>query len=176
MKAARCMNWWPVVRKGGLPERRSLMVRAWSANRRVSGMWEVSAFSSYASICGDLLISCGPRFSPYGDTVNLSRCFYSPAILTLCVNPQVGGLLSCSHSKPPRDSRASLKVDAKSLCQFFAEYSICFAFSNKGLVIKRSSNAAGCGDPTVIASSGPRCGKGPSNPHEQARACYPALC
>jgi hypothetical protein len=87
-----------------------------------------------------------------------------------------GGLLSCSHSKPPRDSRASLKVDAKSLCQFFAEYSICFAFSNKGLVIKRSSNAAGCGDPPVIASSGPRCGKGPSNPHEQARACYPALC
>src|SRR5271169_2847892 len=48
----------------------------------------MSAFSSYASICGDILISCGPRFSPYGDTVNLSRCFYSPAILTLCVNPQ----------------------------------------------------------------------------------------
>src|SRR5271157_1302704 len=53
-----------------------------------TGMWEVSAFSSYASICGDILISCGPRFSPYGDTVNLSRCFYCPAILTLCVNPQ----------------------------------------------------------------------------------------
>jgi hypothetical protein len=31
------MNWWPVVKKRGLPERRSLMVRAWSANRRVSG-------------------------------------------------------------------------------------------------------------------------------------------
>jgi len=48
----------------------------------------VSALSSYASICGDIFISWGPRFSPYGDTVNLSRCFYSPAILTLCVNPQ----------------------------------------------------------------------------------------
>src|SRR5271166_5616957 len=29
----------------------------------------------------------GPRFSPYGDTVNLSRSFFSPAILTLRVNP-----------------------------------------------------------------------------------------
>jgi hypothetical protein len=52
-----------------------------------TGFGEVSAFSSYASICGDIFISWGPRFSPYGDTVNLSRCFYSPAILTLCVNP-----------------------------------------------------------------------------------------
>ena len=43
----------------------------------------VAAFSSYASICGDIFISWGPRFSPYGDSVNLSRYFYSPAILTL---------------------------------------------------------------------------------------------
>ena len=28
----------------------------------------------------------------YGDTVNLSRCFYSPAILTSCVNPQRKGV------------------------------------------------------------------------------------
>jgi len=52
-------------------------------------MWEVPAFSSYASICGDIFISWDHRFSPYGDTVNLSRCFYSSAILTLCVNPQL---------------------------------------------------------------------------------------
>src|SRR5271166_4569089 len=51
-------------------------------------MWEVLAFSSYASICGDIFISWGPRFSSYGDTVNLSRCSYRPAILTSCVNPQ----------------------------------------------------------------------------------------
>jgi len=57
------------------------------ANSRDIGMWEVSAFSSYASICRDIFISWGPRFSPYGGTVNLSRCFYSPSILTLCVNP-----------------------------------------------------------------------------------------
>jgi len=31
-----------------------------------TGMWDVSAFSCYASICGDILISWGPRFSPYG--------------------------------------------------------------------------------------------------------------
>src|SRR5271157_2334085 len=49
----------------------------------------VVAFSSHASICGDIFISWGTRFSPYGDTVNLSRCFYYPAILTLCVNPQL---------------------------------------------------------------------------------------
>src|SRR5271166_6768649 len=61
---------------------------AFSSMSMETGRWDVSAFSSYASICGDILISCGPRFSPYGDTVNLSRCFYSPAILTLCVNPQ----------------------------------------------------------------------------------------
>src|SRR5271165_81887 len=30
-------------------------------------MWEVSAFSSYASISGDIFVSWGPRFSPYGD-------------------------------------------------------------------------------------------------------------
>jgi hypothetical protein len=29
-----------------------------------------------------------PDSHHYGDTVNLSRCFYCPAILTLCVNPQ----------------------------------------------------------------------------------------
>ena len=49
--------------------------------------WEVSPFSSHASICGDIFISWGTRFSPYGGKVNLSRCFYSPAILTSCVNP-----------------------------------------------------------------------------------------
>jgi len=43
-----------------------------------TGMWDASTFSSYASICGDIFISSGPRFSPYGDTVNLS----CPAILT----------------------------------------------------------------------------------------------
>src|SRR5208283_5932158 len=43
----------------------------------------VVAFSSHASICGDIFISWGTRFSPYGDRVNLSRCFYCPAILTL---------------------------------------------------------------------------------------------
>src|SRR5271169_5869067 len=48
----------------------------------------VVAFSSHASICGDFFISWGTRFSPYGDTVNLSRCFYFPAIFTLSVNPQ----------------------------------------------------------------------------------------
>jgi hypothetical protein len=48
----------------------------------------VVALSSHASICGDVFTSWGTRFSPYGDTVNLSRCFYCPAILTLCVNPQ----------------------------------------------------------------------------------------
>src|SRR5208337_3670071 len=62
---------------------RSSANRKLAPNRHV----EVSAFSSHASICGDIFISWGPRFSPYGDTVNLSRCFYSPAILTLCVNP-----------------------------------------------------------------------------------------
>src|SRR5271169_1190617 len=31
----------------------------------------VVAFSSHASICGDIFISWGTRFSPYGDTVNL---------------------------------------------------------------------------------------------------------
>src|SRR5271166_3170379 len=53
-----------------------------------TGMWEVPAFSSHASTCGDIFISWSPRFSPHGDTVNLSLCFDSPAILTLCVNPQ----------------------------------------------------------------------------------------
>jgi single-strand DNA-binding protein len=48
----------------------------------------VSAFSFHASICGDIFISWSRRFSPHGDTVNLSRCLYRPAILTLCVNPQ----------------------------------------------------------------------------------------
>jgi hypothetical protein len=47
----------------------------------------VVVFSSHASICGDIFISWGPRFSPYGDTVDLSLCFDSPAILMLCVNP-----------------------------------------------------------------------------------------
>src|SRR5271166_1812556 len=61
---------------------------AFSSMSMETGRWDVSAFSSYASICVDILISCGPRFSSSGDTVNLSRCFYSPAILTLCVNPQ----------------------------------------------------------------------------------------
>jgi hypothetical protein len=48
----------------------------------------VVAFSSHASICGDIFISWGPRFSRYGGKVNLSRCLYSPAIRTLGVNPQ----------------------------------------------------------------------------------------
>jgi len=30
----------------------------------------------------------GAPILTYGDTVNLSRCFYSPSILTSCVNPQ----------------------------------------------------------------------------------------
>src|SRR5208337_3248387 len=44
-------------------------------------------FSPYAPICG-FFISWGPRFSLYGDTVNLSHCSYCLAIFTLWVNAQ----------------------------------------------------------------------------------------
>ena len=54
----------------------------------VSGSrFAVVAFSSHASICGDIFISWGPQFSPYGATVKLSHCSYCTVILTLCVNP-----------------------------------------------------------------------------------------
>ena len=36
-----------------------------------TGLGELSTFSSYASICGDIFISWSPRFSFYGDRVNL---------------------------------------------------------------------------------------------------------
>src|SRR5208283_599698 len=70
----------------------SLNRTQWSAKIRLShcpetAVSEVSVFSSYAALCGDIFISGGPRFSPYGDSVNLSRFFFSPAILTLRVNP-----------------------------------------------------------------------------------------
>jgi len=48
----------------------------------------LAPFSTYAPICGDIFISWGPRFSLYGDTVNLSHCSYCLAIFTLWVNAQ----------------------------------------------------------------------------------------
>src|SRR5208337_577266 len=46
-----------------------------------------------------ILTLWGPRFSPYGDAVNLSRCFYSPSILTLCVNPQLVSPTTSRYSR-----------------------------------------------------------------------------
>ena len=53
-----------VVKERGLPEGRSLIVDVWSATGRLAwnrhvGSGGVAAFSSYASICGDIFITWG---------------------------------------------------------------------------------------------------------------------
>src|SRR5208283_105123 len=56
---------------------------------KVAGCNAVAAFSSCGSICGDIFISWGPRFSYKGDTAGLNRCFCCPSNFTLCVNPHL---------------------------------------------------------------------------------------
>jgi len=90
-EAAKNNGSYPAIRRR-LPDERHSLTHHFSIGGQEGyvtvGLYEAASEEALASICSGVFVLCvnlwryfissGSRFSPYGDTVNLSRCFYSP--------------------------------------------------------------------------------------------------